>query len=99
MTWVATSIGASAVIGYFGQQDASNKAEGRSKEQMAQQERYNQLRDPFSMGGNRQRYVGQLNELMLGGPASMESDPLYAWMKYCCEEDRLFVTRTLYLLM
>jgi len=77
MTYAAVAIAGSAVIGYMGQQDASSAAGKRSREQMAQQERYNQLRDPFSMGGNREQYVGQLNELMSGGASSMFEDPVF----------------------
>jgi hypothetical protein len=65
----------------MGQQDASNAAKGRSREQMAQQEQYNRLRDPFTMGGNRQQYVEQLNAMMRGGPSSVAQDPLVKWLQ------------------
>lgn len=80
MSWAGTAIGGSAIIGYMGQQEAQAGAGRRSREQMAQQERYNQLRDPFSMGGHRQQYVGQLNELMRGGVSSMFEDPAFKAM-------------------
>lgn len=66
---------AAAAIGYLGQQEAASSARGTSRENMAQQERWNMLQDPFSAGGNRRQYVSQLNDLMRGGVSGIMEDP------------------------
>jgi len=79
--FVGGAIAGSAVIGYMGQQDAMNSAKGTAREQMAMTERYNKLRDPFSMGGHREQYVGKLNAMAQGGPSSMLNDPMFQWLQ------------------
>lgn len=73
-------VGGAAVLGYLGQQDASKAAREANAQNLAFQKQMYQEQDPFSTGGNRQQYVGQLNQLMQGGPASMAQDPMYQWL-------------------
>jgi len=70
-----------AVLGYLGQQDAAGSARGANAQNLQFQQQMYKEQDPFSAGGNRQQYVGQLNQLMQGGPASMAQDPMYQWMQ------------------
>ena len=70
-----------AVLGYLGQQDAISQAKSANAQNLGYQKEMYQQQDPFSAGGNRQQYVGQLNQLMQGGPASMAQDPMYQWMQ------------------
>lgn len=75
------AIAGSAVIGAIGGRSARRAAERQQAAMMAQQERYNQLRDPFTMGGHRQQYVGQLNAMAQGGPSAMADDPMFKWLQ------------------
>ena len=85
----AFAIAGSAVLGYMGSQDAASSARDAANAQMqnqremnsqnlAFQEKWNTLNDPFSAGGHRQQYVDQLNTFMKGGgPSQMYNDPVF----------------------
>lgn len=82
MAWAAVGV---AVVGAVASADASQNAasaaEGANARQIAEQRTWNERTDPFSAGGNRAQYVPQLNELMAGGYAGLENDPMYQWMR------------------
>jgi hypothetical protein len=78
MTWGA--VGGSIIGGglsILGQQSGNDAANQANQQNLAYQQQYNQQHDPFSTGGNRQQYVGQLNDLMKGGYAGLQNDPMY----------------------
>ena len=87
---VGAAIAASAVLGYMGSQDASKAASEANAQNIAFQrensaanrafqEKWNMLNDPFSGTGQRQQYVGQLNDFMNNpaGVAGMYNDPTF----------------------
>ena len=80
MPWSAIAGIGGAALSYFGGQNATDAANAQNAANLAAQERWNWLQDPFSMGGNRAQYVSQLNDLMRGGYQGMQQDPMFQWM-------------------
>lgn len=81
MAWLPAALIGSAAMNYFGAQSASNAATDANNANIAYQQQYNQQRDPFSTGGNRQQYVTQLNDFMKGGYSGIMSDPMFQQMQ------------------
>jgi len=79
--FVGGAVIGSAVIGAVGGSKARKAGRAASAQDLAFQQQMYQQQDPFSAGGNRQQYVGQLNELMRGGPSGAAQDPMYQWMQ------------------
>jgi hypothetical protein len=77
MTMAAIAVVGAAAISYSATQDATNAATNANNTNIAYQQRYNEQVDPFSTGGNRAQYVGQLNDLMKGGYSGVKDDPMY----------------------
>ena len=73
----AIAVVGAAAISYQGTQAAAGAATDANNANIAFQQQYNQQVDPFSTGGNRARYVPQLNDLMRGGYAGLANDPMY----------------------
>lgn len=80
MPWAAIGSILGGGMSYFGGQSAQDNANQMNQQNIAAQERWNMQQDPFSAGGNRQQYVGQLNDLMRGGYQGAQQDPMFQWM-------------------
>lgn len=80
MTWAATAIGGSAVIGYLGQQDARRAGQAADERNLQYQQDMFELQDPLSASGGRAKYATQLEQLMKGGVGAMAEDPNLKWM-------------------
>lgn len=72
---------AGAGLSWYQGQQAQQAAERQNAANIAAQERWNALADPFTAGGSRAQYVSQLNDLMHGGYANIQNDPMYQWMQ------------------
>lgn len=81
MPWVAAATMGGSLLSYFGSSKAADAAAQQNAANMAAQQQWNQLVDPFTAGGNRAQYADQLNQLMQGGYGGLQSDPMFQWMQ------------------
>ena len=83
MGWTAAAIGGSALLNYFGGQQASNAATAQAQATLQAQQQWQTLSDPFSASGARstfqQTYTPQL-EAAMANPTSLLSNPAYTGM-------------------
>jgi hypothetical protein len=80
MPWAAVGAIVGAGISADAAAGASSAAEQQDQLNRSAQQGWNSLVDPFTAGGNRSQYVTQLNDLMQGGYAGIQNDPMYQWM-------------------
>lgn len=81
MPWAAAATMGSAFLANQASNNAVNAANQQNAANVAAQERWNRLQDPFSAGGNREQYVSQLQDLLRGGYAGIQNDPMFQWMQ------------------